>query len=248
MSSTLILGHRGASAEAIENTVGAMRLAGRQGADGVEFDVRLCASGEVVVFHDRDLVRLAGRHERVEDLTLENLREVRLGLAGRAEDDVNIPTLDEVMRACAGMAMVNVEVKVDRGGEAAREPLVREVVRVLAAGDTTSVIVSSFDAKALDLVSRVAPRLALGVLFEPHEIEAGEAAEIAARVRAVAIHPHHGVVTAAAMAAWQGYAVNVWTVDDPARARELAALGVHSLISNAPGTLRASMEKLAAGL
>src|SRR5690242_9583382 len=55
---TLVLGHRGASAEAPENTLAAFRLALAQGADGVELDVWRCASGEVVVAHDEDLVRV----------------------------------------------------------------------------------------------------------------------------------------------------------------------------------------------
>ncbi|HEY1418228.1 MAG TPA: glycerophosphodiester phosphodiesterase family protein, partial [Myxococcaceae bacterium] len=55
-----ILGHRGASSDAPENTLTAFQLALDQGADGVELDARLCASGEVVVFHDEWLERLTG--------------------------------------------------------------------------------------------------------------------------------------------------------------------------------------------
>ena len=53
-----ILGHRGASQDAPENTLVAFTLALEQGADGVELDARLCASGEAVVFHDETLERL----------------------------------------------------------------------------------------------------------------------------------------------------------------------------------------------
>src|SRR5512138_1115210 len=56
----LVLGHRGASADAPENTLAAFRLAMAQGADGVELDVWRCATGEVVVVHDEDLTRVAG--------------------------------------------------------------------------------------------------------------------------------------------------------------------------------------------
>src|SRR5512147_2878351 len=56
----LVLGHRGASAEAPENTLAAFRLAMEQGADGVELDAWCCATGEVVVVHDEDTGRVAG--------------------------------------------------------------------------------------------------------------------------------------------------------------------------------------------
>src|SRR5262249_42384739 len=62
-----ILGHRGASSDAPENTLAAFQLALEQGADGVELDARVCASGEVVVFHDERLERLTGGRGRVAD-------------------------------------------------------------------------------------------------------------------------------------------------------------------------------------
>src|SRR5512136_3035558 len=76
---TLVLGHRGASAEAPENTVAAFRLAIQQGADGVELDAWRCASGEVVVAHDEDLVRVGGSPLRIPDAPLHALRSVDVG-------------------------------------------------------------------------------------------------------------------------------------------------------------------------
>src|SRR5882757_8311365 len=90
----LVIGHRGASTNVIENTVEAFARARADGADGVELDVSLCATGEVVVFHDDDLRRLANRLERVDALSLAALRDVKLPAGGR------IPTLDEAFEAC----------------------------------------------------------------------------------------------------------------------------------------------------
>lgn len=56
----LLLAHRGASADAPENTLAAFQEAVAQGADGVELDAMVCGSGEVVVCHDETLERLAG--------------------------------------------------------------------------------------------------------------------------------------------------------------------------------------------
>src|SRR5438874_1738897 len=61
----LVIGHRGASSREPENSVAAFRRAAVDGADGVELDVLCCGTGEVVVFHDDDLLRLGGRPDRV---------------------------------------------------------------------------------------------------------------------------------------------------------------------------------------
>ena len=74
----LIIGHRGASAHAPENSLEAFSRAAADGADGVELDVLRCATGEVVVFHDDDLARLGGRAERIAALSLAELRALRL--------------------------------------------------------------------------------------------------------------------------------------------------------------------------
>src|SRR5262249_33669863 len=69
-SAPLAIGHRGASALCTETTLAAFRRAADDGADGVELDVLCCTTGEVVVFHDDDLARLAGRADRIKDLPL----------------------------------------------------------------------------------------------------------------------------------------------------------------------------------
>src|SRR5512142_2887541 len=76
---TLVLGHRGASADAPENTLAAFRLAVAQGADGVELDVWRCASGEVVVIHDADTRRTAGEVLAVPDASWPALRALDVG-------------------------------------------------------------------------------------------------------------------------------------------------------------------------
>ena len=93
----LVLGHRGASPAAPENTLDAFALARELGADGVELDVRRTADGVLVVHHDPDGRRLrAARRAR---------RSPTSARRGRAS-----PTLDEALDACRGL-LVNAEVK-----------------------------------------------------------------------------------------------------------------------------------------
>src|SRR5512138_3482216 len=105
----LVLGHRGASADAPENTLAAFRLAMAQGADGVELDVWRCATGEVVVTHDEDTRRVAGASLRVPDAPLAALRALDVGaFAGPRFGGERMPLLSEVLEALPG-AVVNVE-------------------------------------------------------------------------------------------------------------------------------------------
>jgi glycerophosphoryl diester phosphodiesterase len=76
---TLIIGHRGASAMMPENSLAAFSLAVKQGADGIEMDVRLSKDGRPVLVHDATLQRLSGNPSKVCDLTADELKRVEIG-------------------------------------------------------------------------------------------------------------------------------------------------------------------------
>jgi glycerophosphoryl diester phosphodiesterase len=217
--------HRGASAHAVENTVAAFELARAHGADGVELDVMACASGEVVVFHDDDLLRLGGRGERVAAMPWSEL--ARIDLLGKER----IPLLADALRACGDLP-VNVEIKPRLGG--ALSAKVAAIVREARAQDR--VLISSFDPSALWQLHAVAPELPLAYLFQAGTPGILRSWGAAALVGASAVHPEHALCTPAQVAAWRsrGLAVNTWTVDDPARLRQLAAAGVDGVFANDP--------------
>ncbi len=75
----LIIGHRGASALAPENTLAAFRRAIADGADGIEFDVRLARDGVAVVIHDATLERTGLLKRRVANLTADELQAIDVG-------------------------------------------------------------------------------------------------------------------------------------------------------------------------
>ncbi len=120
----LVIAHRGASAICTENTTQAFERAARDRADGVELDVLLCRSGEVVVFHDDDLRRMLDRPERVADLSYRVLRSLRL------RRDSFIPTLAEAFEACGPDLLVNVELKSEGVFDRSVAPLVDRVAEV----------------------------------------------------------------------------------------------------------------------
>jgi glycerophosphoryl diester phosphodiesterase len=238
-----VLGHRGASADAPENTLAAFRLARAQGADGVELDVWRCRSGEVVVVHDPDLRRVAGSPLRVERATLAELRAHDVGAwKGEVFRGERIPTLSEALAALPG-AFVNVELK-SEGGRDLR--LARAAARAIeAAGAAGRVVVSSFDYRLLVAFRLAAPAVPVGLLFDA-ETPGRIATWLGLRLLgAAAVHPGRREVTAARAAAWRarGLDVNVWTVDDPEEARRLAALGAAAIITNVPALIRAALDR-----
>src|SRR4051794_21787945 len=84
----LIIAHRGAAADAPENSLAAFRLAREYDADGVELDVMRCRTGEVVVFHDDDLARFEtngpnSKPRRVCDLGWDELQRIDIGQGER---------------------------------------------------------------------------------------------------------------------------------------------------------------------
>ena len=241
----LIIAHRGASIERTENTLAAFARARELGAEGSELDVIRCGSGEVVVFHDDDLVRLAGRPEAIHDLPLAALRDVELAGGGR------IPTLDEVLAALLPTELVNIELKTaTREGAgwlgALRDDGLAAAVASLIArhGLGARALVSSFDPLLLARFRAAAPHAPTGLLF--HRDESRPLREIWAApiVRPAALHPDVRMVTARAVAGWRarGYAINVWTVDDPREAAFVAALGVDAIITNRPDETRRAAE------
>ena len=232
---TLVLGHRGASARALENTMTAFEAARADGADGIELDVWLTRDGELAVFHDDDLTRLAGRGGSVAEMSWREAAAVELRGGER------IPRLPEVLEAMTGL-VVNVEIKPPRWRRA--PAVVRAVAECVArAGAGERVIVSSFDVAVVGLVRAMTP-LRAGLLFHEKQGRPLRRAWLAPVVRVAAVHPQKPLVDAASMRRWRaaGYQVNVWTVDDPAEVRRLVGLGVDAIISNDPAAARRAME------
>jgi glycerophosphoryl diester phosphodiesterase len=215
---TKIIAHRGASAAFVENTVEAFRGARGLGATWVELDVRRTADGLLAVHHD---ARLADGQAIVDLLA--------------AQLPSHVPSLAEALDACAPLG-VNVEIKnspndVDFDAAAA---VVEPVVADIRAG-SVPVLVSSFHPPTLDRVHTVDSSVKTAQLT----FDLADPARTIARAVAashVALHPFDATVTPdlVTLAHDAGLELNVWTVDDPDRIRELAEMGVDGIVTNVP--------------
>lgn len=230
---TEIWGHRGASAEAPENTLPAFALALGQGADGIECDVQLTRDDEVVVIHDGTLDRTTDGHGRVADHCLEGLRtmDASCGMPGFA--GVGIPLLAEVLELVADSdAVVNIELKTDEHEYRGIEERVLEVVG--ASGVADRVLFSSFNHYTLQRLRRCEAVQPLGALvtdrlFEPWRYV--DALGVAAfhpdyrRVSRKLVENCHGL----------GQAVHAWTVNHPKELLRMLRYGVDAIITDVPG-------------
>ncbi len=237
-----VLAHRGASARAPENSLAALRLARELGADGVEFDVQRCATGELVVFHDRTLARCTGALGQVTETPLGVLERLSLDRIDPSAAGARIPTLDAFLEAAPPELFLNLEVKID---ELSQAEVARACVRALArAGRARGAIVSSFHPAALACAAAEDRLLARGALVDGSPGWRGRMA-LGLLTRPVAIHPEHTLVTAARVARWHrtGLAVAAWTVDAPAEVRRCLEAGVDAIITNRPDLVRPLAEE-----
>jgi glycerophosphoryl diester phosphodiesterase len=243
-----VIAHRGASADRPENTLEAFRLALAQGADAFELDVRITRDGVPVLMHDPALDRTTDRTGLVRRLAAAEVRRADAGAGYLAPDGsrpwagrgIGVPTLAEVLEEFPRVPIL-VEPKVpDRGSAIARV--------LLALRATERCVVASFERGALRGFRRGpflvgADRPAVTWLWLSTRLGVG-----IRRPRGVFYAPPDRwrgrvevpTVAFVAEARRHGIPVHVWTVDDPARARELWRRGVNGIITNRPGLMVAA--------
>ncbi len=230
-----VYGHRGARHAEPENTLRAFHAAMAEGAEGIELDVRLTADGVPVIAHDEALP--AGARDprgpidqfppRLSSLSASQLDAVRLPSGER------IPTLAEALRFRSETgAYVNVELK---GDVPARGALVRAACDALDTLGSDRILVSSFDPRIVRAVARRCPDVPVAWLVHSGQRILKHSPGWQ-HIGAVGVHPEGKDLTRERIAALraQGALVNVWTVNDPDRARELADAGVDGLITDTP--------------
>ncbi len=242
-----IIGHRGVrTTEARdgsappENTIQAFEQALREGAEGIELDVRVCATGELVVLHDPTLEGItAGADPRAaHDLAWSELARVPLGAVNSS---AHVPLLAEVLAfARAHQLPVNIELKRDAP---CRTAIVTAAARLLGSWDPAhAILVSSFDPFMLAGLALLAPRVPRAILV--HHEQWRRTALVAARpLRVDAVHLEHTLVTSERVARLHaaGMLVNAWTVNDADEARRLATAGVDGLITDVPAVLHVAL-------
>jgi glycerophosphoryl diester phosphodiesterase len=230
----LIIGHRGASAVALENTMAAFHEAIAAGSDGIEFDVRLTRDGVPVIIHDSTLRRTTGLPQRVADLTWPELESL----------NVDVPSLEQLFSLFEQNDLgLYLEMKSDAPVE--REPLAQACCDLINQYSFKArVFVECFDLPALEVVKKIDPEIKTAALFEPGLFKPSVLSDQLILNRATAIGVsalalHHRIARASLVqkAKDAGLAVAVWTVDDPAWIERARSMGIDALITNNPAAM-----------
>lgn len=226
-----LVGHRGASEDAPENSLESLSLAVAQGADMAELDLRLTADGHLVSFHDADLERLSGSSKRIEELTLAELSDHRV-------DGDAIPSLADVFDRLPVDYPLNLELKLTHA-----DPDRFVAALMEAVGERGNLLISSFDAGLLTAVRAAAPELPLAPLARR---DLRQLLSTAADLGATSVHCHRRMASPELVAAATsfGWPVLVYTVNDMETAAELLGLGVAGLFTDAPKRLRGELASI----
>lgn len=255
----LIIGHRGASALAPENTLAAFARAVEDGADGIEFDVRLARDGVPVVIHDPSLLHTGLSKARVARLTSEKLGQIDVGswfnrrhrpLARFQYVKQTVPTLDAVFKLMANSSRQNtvsyVEMKTVRK-KRSNLSLAAAVVEVIRRHDFRDrVIVISFNLAAVAAVKELDPSIRTGALFGPRQRATKSVRKIISSARqcnANEILLHHLLAKRRILTLALEAELNpvVWTVDDPAWVARAQENRIHALMTNNPAKMRVNI-------
>ena len=237
-----IIGHRGDTHDAPENTVAAFKKAIELGADYGELDVQLSKDGVVVVAHDADLLRLVKLDRKIRDMTLEELRRVDLGSAfSPAFKGEHVPTLEEIFDTVAGHKLkVLVEIKVYPGDDTPK--LVKETVDLIHRKDFSDhCMVISLSYEALQRVRKLDPKLTLGYLV-------ADSIGNLSRADVEVLMVRWGIASPllVADARGRGKPVFAWTVDETGAMVRLWDRGVAGVITNNPGAMIEERKKVRA--
>ena len=243
-----IVAHRGFSGAAPENTMAAFRRAADLGVM-IELDVTLAASGEVVVIHDDTLGRTTNGTGRVEDTSLDALRRLDAGSwFGPQFAGEQVPTLDQVLDEIDGQVVIDIELKTTDRKEALAKAVVDAVHR---SGHGKRVFVSSFDPLLLEQVRLADPDLRRAQLvgtFEGTDLAWYE--KVVLKNLGLNGQAQPDMIIGGddfVSEPWvkrqkrRGYAVMVYTINDPERMAELWGWGVDAVITDVPDVARTTL-------
>lgn len=232
----LLLGHRGARAQAPENTLPSFNLAMELGAHGIEFDVFLSKDKVPVIMHDDTLERTTNGVGLVWERTLSELGELDASKGFPKFAGTRILSLAETLHAMPDGAVVNIELK--GSGTFPKEDLVDVVLEVMQTErNRLFIIVSSFDIKLLKILRERDKDVFIGfLLWEQSFLSYLQALADMKAVRPNALHISADLATQSIIekAHSKGLKVLVWTVNDKQQAQSLREKGVDGIFSDLP--------------
>jgi len=239
----LVIGHRGASAHAPENTIAAFQLAIDQRADAIEFDVCLSSDDQVMVIHDVNVNRTTNGTGKVAQLSMNEIQQLDAGIKFSEKfAGEKIPTLANVFEKLGSKILMNIELK---NYSSPFDGLVKKVVELVRCFKVEDrVLFSSFLSNNLKIARKLIPEVPCGLLaysgllgyYQRH---------YEWKQKYQALHPYisdvnNDLVDKVHLA---GKRIHVWTVNEEKDLKNMLDLKVDGVFTDDPGMLRRIMEQ-----
>lgn len=225
MKQPLVIGHRGAMGHETENTLASIQKAMDLGVDMIEVDVFKIKSGEIVVFHDDTVDRLANGPGKIEEYNIFELRQLILDGGHR------IPMLQDVLKLIDNKVVLNIELK---GADTAdKVNFITDYYVKKRNWSADNFIISSFNWDELREMRSLNPTIRIAVLTEENPIDA---IPIAKELNAEAINPYYKRLSqeVANKIKEAGFKIYTWTVNEPQDIIDMKRIGVDGIITNYP--------------
>jgi len=234
----LVIGRRGASARAPENTIAAFEAALEDGADGIELDVQLSKDGHPVVIHDPTLDRTTDGAGPVRACTVRELKRLDAGgWFGRPFRGQRLQTLQEVLERFRGRTRFWIALRGASETDPAIEERVVSTVEIYEVLDRA--VVESSDTAALGRAAGLNPEIMLGALIDRPPLTLERMSGGVARAVCPAAHllgePEVRAIRSAGLDCY------VWKVDEPAQMDRLVGWDLSGIITGRPDLLRARL-------
>ena len=245
---TLLLGHRGARGEALENTLAGFQLAQNlqtAGLVGVEFDVQLSADGRLIIFHDDNLQRLCGQQSRIDQLSLAEIqRYSQLNYeqsghkqSGHKQPVHNIMPLADLAPVLQGFTYIELEIKTQERTNYRK--LIKALMLELVNSPLSRlpIILTSFDVELHAGLQRnkLLKHMPRGLLIRTPETLI-KAPNTALQLGCVQLGIHYPLLNPAVIDHCHRYdlPVSAWTVNDSDTMENLIAWQVDAIITDYP--------------
>lgn len=225
MKKILNIGHRGAKGHEPENTLPSFQKAMDLNVDGIELDVHVCKTGELIVIHDFTVDRTTNGSGAVSELSLSEIKSLRIN------DEIEVPTLEEVLDLVEKKCFINIELK----GRHTAKPVSHLLEKYILERDYSydDFIVSSFQREELEMMFTINPNIHLGILTQA---SVNQALEWASTFSAKAIHPHFSLLTEKNVkkAQDEGFKVYTWTINETEDIERIKTYNVNGIITDFP--------------
>ena len=234
-----IIGHRGASYYAPENTLASLRKAAELNIPWVEFDVVLTRDGQPIILHDETLDRTTNGQGKVVNTTYSDIQKLDAGNWFSSEfRGEKIPTLAEYLVCADQLGLgINVEIKPTPGAEVATAEATIQALKHHYSFTKEKLLVSSFSLESLETVRKMDANLPIGLLLDEWT---SNWQQMVVLLNCLSLNIERTMLLPEnidEVKKWVKY-VLVYTVDDVDEAKKLYQWAVDSLFSNRPDIIQ----------